>query len=131
MKKVIFILGSEVDKPFAAKIQSKLDDFGVPHELNVASAHKNPKTVLGILEENEGKDEIVYITLAGRSNALSGFSAANTTHPVIACPPFADKVDMMVNINSTLQMPSGTPVLTVIDPGNAALAAARILRVGV
>ncbi len=42
-------------------------------------------------------------------------------------PPFSDKADMLVNIHSTLQMPSNTPVLTVIDPGNCALAAKRIL----
>ncbi|MCF7801884.1 MAG: AIR carboxylase family protein, partial [Candidatus Marinimicrobia bacterium] len=61
------------------------------------------------------------------SNALSGFVAANSEFPTIACPPFADKVDMLVNIHSTLQMPSKAPVLTVIDPGNAALAVKRIL----
>jgi 5-(carboxyamino)imidazole ribonucleotide mutase len=53
--------------------------------------------------------------------------AANTEYPVIACPPFSDKLDMMVNIQSTLQMPSQTPILTVLDPKNCALAARRIL----
>jgi len=53
-------------------------------------------------------------------------TAANAIHPVIACPPFADKSDMMVNLNSTMQMPSDTPVLTVLDPKNVAAACARI-----
>lgn len=126
---MIFVLGSEADKGFAAKIQSKLDEYGIAHELHVASAHKNPRKVLEILEAADGLGEIVFITIAGRSNALSGFCSANSKHPVIACPPFADKVDMLVNINSSLQMPSDTPAMTVIDPGNAALAAKKILRV--
>ena len=60
------------------------------------------------------------------SNALSGVVACNTTVPVIACPPFKDNTDMMVNINSTLQMPN-VPVLTVISTGNAALCVNRIM----
>ena len=83
--------------------------------------------VLEILEQNKNEQGLVYITIAGRSNALSGFVAANSTHPTLACPPFSDKSDMLVNIHSTLQMPSNTPVLTIIDPGNCALAVKRIL----
>lgn len=129
MKKVVFLLGSEVDTPFAQKITTKLDEYNLEYEIHVASAHKNPLKVLDILKRYEKEKGIVFITIAGRSNALSGFCGGNTPHPVIACPPFSDKVDMMVNINSTLQMPSNTPVLTVLDPGNAALAAIRILNV--
>lgn len=127
MKKVILILGSESDKEFAAKIESKLDELSIEHETNVASAHKNPKKVMEILETNEN-EQIVYITIAGRSNALSGFCAGNTDKPVIACPPFKDKMDMFVNVHSSLQMPSDVPVMTVLDPKNAAIAAARILQ---
>jgi len=82
--------------------------------------------VLEILEANKGEKDLVYITIAGRSNALSGFVAANSDHPTLGCPPFSDKADMLVNIHSTLQMPSNTPVMTVIDPGNCALAVKRI-----
>lgn len=125
---VVFILGSKSDLDFAAKIIAVLDDFQVPHEEYVASAHKVPERVIEIINEyNESDDPIVYITIAGRSNALSGVIAANSIHPVIACPPFKSMEDYAVNIHSSLQMPSGTPVLTIIDPGNAALAAIRIL----
>lgn len=128
MNKVIIIMGSESDKDFVKKITGQLEKDGISFEENVASAHKDPKKVLEILEKNNAsKDRIVYITVAGRSNALSGFCAANSKQPVIACPPFATKEDFMININSTLMMPSKTPVLTVIDPANAALAAKRIL----
>ena len=127
MEKIVIIMGSESDGPHAEKITTKLADLNYRAEIFVASAHKQPRKVLEIIENHSGEHALVYITIAGRSNALSGFVAANCTFPVIACPPFADKVDMMINIHSTLQMPSNTPVLTVIDPGNAALAAARIL----
>ena len=126
--KVIFILGSEVDKPHAEKIQAELDKWGLEHDLHVESVHKVPGKVFELVKGyNEGDEDIVYITIAGRSNGLSGVTAANAVHPVIACPPFKDKQDMMANINSTLQMPSDTPVLTVLDPKNAAVAAARML----
>jgi phosphoribosylaminoimidazole carboxylase PurE protein len=126
--KVVFILGSEVDKPFTEKIQKELDGWGVEHELHVASAHKVPEKVFELVGGyNESEDALVYITIAGRSNGLSGVTAANAVHPVIACPPFKDKEDMLLNMHSTLQMPSDTPVLTVVDPKNAAAAAVRIL----
>ena len=71
---------------------------------------------------------MVWVTVAGRSNALSGVVAANSKYPVIACPPFKDKDDMMVNINSTLQMPSKVPVMTILEPGNVALAIEKIFQ---
>lgn len=121
-------MGSESDKDFVKKICAELTKLKLKCEQNVASAHKQPKKVLGILEKNnKSKDKIVYITVAGRSNALSGFCAANAAQPVIACPPFSSKQDFIININSTIVMPSKTPVLTVIDPKNAALGAKRIL----
>ena len=127
--KTIIIMGSTSDESHAKKITDKLDDYGIAWEQHAASAHKQPLEVLAILDANKDNSDIVYITIAGRSNALSGFVAANCTFPTLACPPFADKTDMLVNIHSTLQMPSNTPVLTIIDPGNCALAVKRILNV--
>lgn len=127
---VPILLGSEKDMDHASKITKVLDDFEVGYKVMVASAHKVPEQVLEIIKKYDSKKEsICYITCAGRSNALSGFVAANTVNPVIGCPPFSDKADMLVNIHSTLQMPTDTPVLTVIDPQNAAMAAIRILAV--
>ena len=124
--KTVIIMGSTSDEPHAKKITDRLDEYGIAWEQNAASAHKNPLTVLEILEANKDQKDIVYVTIAGRSNALSGFVAANSEFPTLGCPPFSDKADMLVNIHSTLQMPSNTPVLTVIDPGNCALAVKRI-----
>ena len=124
--KAIIIMGSTADEPHAKKITDRLDEYGIAWEQHAASAHKNPLKVLEILEANKDQKDIVYVTIAGRSNALSGFVAANSEFPTLGCPPFSDKADMLVNIHSTLQMPSNTPVLTVIDPGNCALAVKRI-----
>ena len=124
--KVVIIMGSTSDEPHAKKITDKLDEYKINWEKYAASAHKQPKQVLEILESNENDNHILYVTIAGRSNALSGFVAANSSFPTLACPPFSDKTDMLVNIHSTLQMPSNTPVLTVLDPGNCALAIKRI-----
>ena len=125
--KAIIIMGSESDREFAQKIVNRLEAFSINCDVNVASAHKQPLEVLEILKSNSDEKGVVYITIAGRSNALSGFVAANSNNPVIACPPFKDKTDMLVNIHSTLQMPSNAPVLTILDPENCALAVKRIL----
>ncbi|MED5316831.1 MAG: AIR carboxylase family protein [Candidatus Neomarinimicrobiota bacterium] len=127
--KAVLIMGSTSDEPHAKKITDKLDEYEINWEQHAASAHKQPLKVLEILDANKDGRDIVYITIAGRSNALSGFVAANSEFPTLGCPPFSDKADMLVNIHSTLQMPSNTPVLTVIDPGNCALAVKRILGV--
>ena len=127
--KTVIIMGSTSDEPHAKKITDKLDAYGIQWEQHAASAHKEPRKVLDILDSNKNEKDLVYITIAGRSNALSGFVAANSKFPTLACPPFSDKADMLVNIHSTLQMPSNTPVLTVIDPGNCALAVKRIFGV--
>ena len=127
--KAVIIMGSASDEPHAKKITDKLDGDEISWEQHVASAHKQPLKVLEILNANKDSKNIIYITIAGRSNALSGFVAANSEFPTLGCPPFSDKSDMLINIHSTLQMPSNTPVLTVIDPGNCALAVKRIFGV--
>lgn len=125
--KVVTILGSETDMEFVSGFPAEFAAWGVNCEIIVASAHKVPEKVFQIVTDNNKSDEdIVYITVAGRSNGLSGVTAANSIHPVLACPPFKDKDDFMVNINSTLNMPSDTPVMTVIDRQNVIMAVLRI-----
>ncbi len=124
--KTILILGSSSDEAHAKKITDKLSEYGINFEQYVASAHKQATEALSILEKYKN-EKIIYVTIAGRSNALSGFVAGNSDKVTIACPPFADKIDMMVNINSTLQMPSNVPVMTILEPANVALAIKRII----
>ena len=126
---MVILSGSPSDEPHIAKLRKQLDTQKILYREHVSSAHKKTRQVLQILEsyENAGR-RVVYITVAGRSNALSGVVACNTKFPVIACPRFKDKDDMMVNINSTLQMPSKVPVMTILEPENVAMSISRMFR---
>jgi 5-(carboxyamino)imidazole ribonucleotide mutase len=125
--RVVVILGSEDDCTFAAPVKSLLDQFGVPCEVRVASAHKDSERLNKMIQEYEKIDEgIVYITVAGMSNALSGFVDFKTRHPVIACPPQLLGV-WHIDIYSSLRMPKGVAPVVSCDPENAALAAVKIL----
>ena len=128
--KAVLIMVSTSEEGHAVSIASSGDTLGVSHETFAASAHKKPEEVLEMMRSYGPEEHVVFVTITRRSNALSGFVAANTQKPTIGCPPFQDKVDMLVNIHSTLQMPSMTPVLTVLDPGNCALAVHRMLSLG-
>jgi len=119
MSKAIIIMGSKGDLEHARKIYSIIKKFGVECVLRVASAHKVPLKVLEIIKEYDAED-VVFITIAGRSNALSGFVDANTTKPVIACPPYSDKF-AGADIFSSLRMPSGVCPMVVLEPAQAAL----------
>ncbi len=127
MSQVVILMGSKSDLEFASKIGKTLEKFGVEFSYRVASAHKTPEKVLKIIKEYEDKNT-VFITVAGRSNALSGFVDANTSNPVIACPPYSDKFAGM-DIFSSLRMPSGVAPMVVLEPENAALAAVKILAI--
>ena len=125
--RVIIIMGSSSDEEFTRPIRSTLKKLGIPYELRVFSAHKTPYKLLGLLEKYESAgDRLVVITVAGRSNALSGFVDANTPYPVIACPPQSEKFTL-VDVYSSLRMPSSVSPMVVLEPENAALAAAKIL----
>jgi len=129
-QQVVVIMGSKRDLSFVTQIGNVLEKFGIAYEYRIASAHKTPRDLLKILEEYEKSgNNIVYITVAGRSNALSGLVDANTKHPVIACPPYSEKFGG-VDIYSSLRTPSGVAPLVVLNPENAALAAAKILGAG-
>ena len=125
--KAIIIMASERDLEFCREIAKHLKILGVDYEFRVASAHKTPDKVLEILKESEGK-KIVYITVAGRSNALSAFVDANTSKPVIACPPYSEKFSG-ADIYSSLRVPSGIGSVVTIEPEGAAVAVAKIFAV--
>jgi 5-(carboxyamino)imidazole ribonucleotide mutase len=130
MASVVIMMGSKSDLPHAQSIVDVLDAFGISSEVRVASAHKSARHVLGMLaayEEEPGPR--VIITIAGRSNALGGMVDANTTWPVITCPPVSSTF-AGADIYSSLRMPSGVAPLLVLEPSGAALAAAKILALG-
>lgn len=118
-------MGSKSDLEWSKKISTTLTKFGIESVLRIASAHKVPLKCYELIKEYE-KENVVFITVAGRSNALSGFTDAQTYLPVIACPPYSEKFAGN-DIYSSLRMPSGVAPLLITEPDNAALAAAKIL----
>ena len=125
MNKVIIIMGSKADLEWANQISKVLKNFEIETVIHIASAHKVPIKCYDLIKKYE-KEQVVFITVAGMSNALSGFTDAQTYCPVIACPPYSDKF-AGADIYSSLRMPSGVAPLTVLSPENAAIAAAKIL----
>lgn len=123
--KAVVLMGSKKDLEFCREITKHLKALGVEYEFRVASAHKTPEQVLKVLKEFEGA-KVVYVTVAGRSNALSAFVDANTSKPVIACPPYSEKFGG-ADIYSSLRVPSGIGSLVTVEPEGAAIAAAKIL----
>ena len=127
---VVILLGSRSDMEHRAAIARGLDRFAVSHETRIASAHRVTRYLLDLLDRYERDDRPrVYITVAGRSNALSGVVDANSRHPVIACPPYGERFAGM-DLLSSVRMPGGVAPLLVLEPEAAALAAAKILAIG-
>jgi 5-(carboxyamino)imidazole ribonucleotide mutase len=121
------LMGSKSDLPTAQQIAAVLRKLGVESLARIASAHKTTQRLLEIVREIEGMGRpTVFITVAGRSNALSGVVDANTVYPTIACPPYSDRFSGM-DVLSSLRMPSAVAPVTVLEPEAAALAAAKIL----
>lgn len=124
---VVILMGSKSDLAHCQKITAAAEIFGLEVVMRVGSAHKTPEHTLNILHqyENDPRPK-VYITVAGRSNALSGFTDGTVSEPVIACPPTSDTFGG-ADIFSSLRMPSAIAPAVVLDPANAALLAAKIL----
>lgn len=126
---MIIFMGSKSDLPFAKKIGDFLskEGFSLKYDYNVASAHKTPEFLIKKVAGYEESDEsLVYITIAGLSDALSGVIAGCSKRPVIACPPDLEKYGWS-KVFSSAMTPKGIPVMLVPTPQNAALAALRIL----
>src|SRR6266699_3252296 len=123
---VIIIMGSKSDLSHAQSIVKTLKMLEISYQLRVCSAHKATQRLLEILYEYEQGGPLVYITIAGRSNALSAVVDANTRYPVIACPPYSDRFAGM-DVLSSLRLPSGIASPTILEPEGAALLAAKIL----
>ncbi len=124
---VVIILGSPSDRTWGQQIEAALTEFSIPSETRIASAHKTPQRLLEIVQSYEAsRDDVVYITVAGRSNALSGMVDAHVAAPVIACPPYSDRYGG-ADVWSSLRTPSGVAPAVVLDAENAALLAAKIL----
>ncbi len=127
---VAIVMGSASDLEYCKEIANHIEKYDVMTDLRVVSAHKNGEDIINIAYEyNDSIEPGVVIAVAGRSNGLGGALGANLNIPVINCPPFKDSLDMLVNINSSLIMPSKTPTATIISPENAANMALRSLNI--
>jgi 5-(carboxyamino)imidazole ribonucleotide mutase len=123
---IIIIMGSKADLAHAQAITQTLKALDISYEMRVCSAHKAIRRLLEMLQEYEQSGPLIYITIAGRSNALSAVVDANTRFPVIACPPYSDRFGGM-DILSSLRLPSGIASPTILEPEGAALLAAKML----
>ncbi len=123
------VMGSDSDWPVMEPAAQALEEFGVPYEAHVVSAHRTPRRMLDYAESAAGRGLRVIIAGAGGAAHLPGMVAAATPLPVIGVPRSLSRLDGMDSLLSIVQMPAGVPVATVsIDGGrNAGLLAVRIL----
>lgn len=131
MKKVAIIMGSDSDAPIIAKAVKVLEQFSVPYEVHVYSAHRTPLEASEFAKSAKEEGFGVIICAAGMAAHLGGVIASYTTLPVIGIPCKSTNLDGLDALLATVQMPSGIPVATVaIDGGaNAALLAIEMLAI--
>ena len=129
MKKVGIIMGSDSDLPVVEKAINTLDEYGVPYEVHVFSAHRTPEHSKDFAQNAILNGFGAIIAAAGKAAHLAGAIAANTTLPVIGIPVKSSTLDGMDALLSTVQMPAGIPVATVAIDGaeNAAILAVQML----
>jgi len=131
MKKPIagLVMGSDSDWPTMKEAAEILDDFGIPYEKKVVSAHRTPDIMANYGKEARSRGLKVIIAGAGGAAHLPGMLAAYTTLPVIGVPVQTSALGGVDSLYSIVQMPNGVPVATVAigKAKNAGLLAARIL----
>ncbi|PRB12437.1 5-(carboxyamino)imidazole ribonucleotide mutase [Microbacterium sp. MYb72] len=122
-------MGSDSDWRVMSDASQALTDFGIPHEVEVVSAHRTPDKLMSYAREARGRGLRVIIAGAGGAAHLPGMLASMTPLPVIGVPVPLGYLDGMDSLLSIVQMPAGIPVATVSIGGakNAGLLAARIL----
>src|SRR3989338_613386 len=111
--KVGIIMGSDSDLAIFAEAAGILEEFGVPYQMTVASAHRAPNLVHKYVSDAKEKGFKVIIAGAGGAAHLAGVLASMTTLPVIGIPTKAKTLDGLDSLLSTVQMPPGVPVATV------------------
>src|SRR5215470_5760497 len=129
--KVIIMMGSSSDLPAMQPAFDTLNEFEIPCEVRIVSAHRTPERAVELAEGAAGRGVKVLICGAGGAAHLAGVIAAHTILPVIGVP-LARSIGGLDSLYATVQMPAGVPVATVAIDGaaNAALLAAQILAVG-
>ncbi len=125
------LMGSDSDLPTMQEAAKILEEFGVPFELRICSAHRTPERLVRYAREAEGRGLQVLIAGAGGAAHLAGALAGHVTLPVIGVPMESGPLNGLDALLSTVQMPGGVPVATVAigraGARNAALLAIQIL----
>ncbi len=131
MKKIAIIMGSDSDLPIVEKAIHTLQEFSVPHEVHVFSAHRTPEETRQFALNARANGFGAIIAAAGKAAHLAGAIAAATTIPVIGIPVKSSNLDGIDALLSTVQMPAGIPVATVAIDGsvNAALLSIQMLAI--
>ncbi len=126
------IMGSQSDMPVMEKCFAQLDEFGIPFEVKVASAHRKPLEVHEWAASASERGIRVIIAAAGKAAHLGGVVAAYTPCPVICVPMKTSDLGGLDSLLSMVQMPSGVPVACVAINGakNAAILALQMLGIG-
>ena len=126
------IMGSESDMPAMEPCAKQLEEFGIPYELKVASAHRKPAEVHAWAAGAHERGMRVVIAAAGKAAHLGGVVAAYTPLPVITVPMKTSDLGGLDSLLSMVQMPSGVPVACVAINGakNAAILAVQMLGTG-
>ena len=132
MPVVGIIMGSKSDMPAMEPCMAQLDEFGIPYEVKVASAHRAPDVVHEWAQTAREHGIRVIIAAAGKAAHLGGVVAAFTPCPVIAVPMKTSDLGGLDSLLSMVQMPSGVPVACVAINGakNAAILAVQMLGTG-
>ena len=117
---VAILMGSDSDLPVMAEAVKALNEFDVPHEVLVASAHRTPERTSRYVRRAPSRGIRVFIAGAGGAAHLAGAVAAGTTLPVIGVPLASSDLNGLDALLATVQMPPGVPVATVaIGKGGA------------
>ena len=130
-KKVLVIIGSDSDLPVMSACIRMLDDFAIPSDVRICSAHRSPELAAQLARDAAGEGYGVIIAAAGLAAHLPGVLASYTILPVIGVPIKNGALAGQDALYAIVQMPAGIPVATVAIDGaaNAAILAARILAV--
>ncbi len=129
---VSIVMGSDSDWPTMEAASKILEDFSIPHETDVVSAHRMPQAMLDFAKNAQARGIKVIIAGAGGAAHLPGMIASATSLPVIGVPVPLSQLDGMDSLLSIVQMPGGVPVATVGigNSKNAGLLAVKILATG-
>jgi 5-(carboxyamino)imidazole ribonucleotide mutase len=128
---VSIVMGSDSDLEIMNETAKALDDFGIPYEIDVTSAHRSPARTMEFARTAASRGVKVIIAGAGGAAHLAGVIAAETTLPVIGVPIPSTSLQGMDSLLSIVQMPAGIPVATVAigkaGATNAGILAAQII----